>query len=156
MQFTSKLVIAEEDVLFQRELQIDAWSVGADKAAAYAQVAEKSRQSGVTLWARERFGGIHPAAAATQRSFWRHRWAVVALFIAPIIVALNLMNSLNTDVNAGNPGGSPPASGGGNLLDRGSHLSFVTAPEAHVNSFDRILDGSLESCIEPGRDSVGP
>ena len=32
----------------------------------------------------------------------------------------------------------------------------MTAPEAHVSSFDRLVDTPLENCIETGHDAVGP
>ena len=156
IQFRSELTVGRDEVVFEREVEIDAWSAAPEKAQAYAQIADKMRQNVATLWARAGFdGNIQPIAVAQQTPRKFH-WPVL-MFIAPGLVVLNLiLHASNTDSTATSPVGTPLISTDSNLsVDRNSHSSFLLAPEAHVNRFDRIVDSPLERCIGTGRDSVG-
>jgi transglutaminase-like putative cysteine protease len=145
IHFTSALTIERGEVVFERELAVNAWSATPDKAEAYQQIAEDARMTAATLWARQDMeGNLQPAAAAAgpstpapQRDSRSYRWAAL-LLLAPLLTMLKALISPQTDLSAN------------------SNSSFVTVPEAHVSSVDGIADSSLEKCVETGRDSVGP
>jgi hypothetical protein len=161
IRLTSELTVGREEVVFEREVEINAWATTPDKVEGYVQIADNARRNAATLWARPDLeGNIQPLATAStgagnQRDARSYRWAAVFL-IVPLLGLLSQLSNPHKDVVADGSVGPPLITTTGNLLDRSTHSSFVAAPEAHVSSFNRMVESSLESCIETGRDSVGP
>jgi hypothetical protein len=167
IRFTNELTVQPREVVLERDVELDAWSVPPDKADFYAQIADGVRRNVVTLWARADLdGNIGPTvttgaaggagSSGSQRKSPSYGWAAL-LLIAPLFGLLRLVgSSVETNSTAESAVVTPLVSPGSNLLDQGSHSSFVTAPEVHVSSFDRLTDTPLDRCIETGRDSIGP
>jgi hypothetical protein len=138
-------------------VEIVAWSAAPDKAAAYAQIAGEVRTNSATLFAHEGDGRTVQPVARAQRKAHGFGWAAL-FFIGSLSVAMNFLKSPHTQSTDSSYVGSPL---GALVLGRGgnstlSHSSFGTVPEAHLNGFERAIDGSLENCIDFGRDVVGP
>ena len=165
IRFLSELTVLNKEVVFEREVQVDDWSAGPDKAGAYAQIVAEMRRNSATLLAYKGYGdAVEPAASprgggGRKGAAHGFRWAAAVFGLMILLINIARISS-HTDSTTNSyiapqspptlpfapPGGRPPQ------LDRG----FVTAPEAHVNSFGRVIDPPLESCIDVGRDSKGP
>lgn len=84
MRFTSHLKIAGRTVVFDRELEINGWSIAADQADTYMRVVAKANLNVVKLFARVRLGRIGPPNNPWRwllASRWRRVLLAVILFI---------------------------------------------------------------------------
>jgi len=142
VHFKSELTINGQEVVIDREVQINAWSAVPGQAQAYAQIVEKVRQTVVGLKAQAGFeGAVRPIglaqsnSAAQRQSRWHSGWLGL-LFLPALIGGLNALHSSQHVDTVVSP------------------APFLPEPEAHVSSFDRVVDTPLENCILKGRDSV--
>jgi transglutaminase-like putative cysteine protease len=149
IRFRSAFLVGQQEVVFERDVEINSWSIASDKAEAYAKIAEKVRQNVATLWARADLeGNIGPMTGA-QMSQERQkiRWPLF-LWLGPVILGLRLLSSVGSNANDGNY-----------VVDRSAYPSsnLLPAPEAHVSSFAPVaVDAPLENCLDVGGDSIGP
>jgi hypothetical protein len=147
IRLRSEFTVGQQEVVFERDLQIDSWSIASEKAEAYAKIAEKARQNVATLWARADLeGNIGPMTAArVPQERQKFRWSLF-LWLAPVIFGLRLLSSIGSDDR-------------NYVVDRSAYSSsnVLPPPEAHVSSFAPVaVDDPLVNCLEGGRDSIGP
>jgi len=151
IRFRSELTVGQQEVVFERDLQIDSWSIASEKAEAYAKIAEKAQQNVATLWARADLeGNIGPMTAApVPQERQKFRWPLF-LWLGPVILGLRLLSSIGSDSNDRSY-----------VVDRSAYSSSnvlpAPAPAAHFSSFAPVaVDDPLVNCLEVGRDSIGP
>jgi hypothetical protein len=146
INFKSELTIGAEAVVVEREVEIGAWSVGPEKAQQYAQIVDRLRANVITLWARaELEGAVHPIGTAQQQRKTRSPSPWLALLFLPALIGgLNALNSSQ----------HPTISSSFPNTTTAYTSDFLPQPQAHVNRFDRLVDSSLATCIETGRDRV--
>lgn len=134
IQFRSDLRISGATVVAERELEIVAPTVAAMKAQGYSQIVEKLRQNVITLWATAGSDGtFRPINTVQPQRKFPVPWLAL-LFLPALIGGLSALNS------ASHP----------TFIETG----FLPQPEVHVNRFNRLVDSSLERCINTGRDAV--
>lgn len=91
-RFVSTLTVAPREVILQKELVIDRWSVEAEQAGGYAQVLAKLRQNVTMLYARKVFGRLRPPLANKALMLAR-RWRRLLIIIG-VWLLLVLLNKL--------------------------------------------------------------
>jgi transglutaminase-like putative cysteine protease len=150
IRLLSECIVGTGEVVFDRQLEIGSWSVPADKADAYAKIAEKTRQNVATLWVRADLeGNIGPMEQAqAQASPERHRlrWLRILWLGPALLLGLRLLSSVGSDTNNGNY-----------VIDPSAYSSppAVPALQSHASWGRVAVDDPLESCLHTGRDSKG-
>jgi hypothetical protein len=81
----SDLTIEERSVVLERVLVIDGWCLPADRAEGYARLLADLTRNATKLWARVRFGRIHPATGGFfKRTGWR--FLVFAIWLVIVVM----------------------------------------------------------------------
>ena len=140
VRFLSELTVLEKEVVFEREVQIDAWSAAADKAGAYAQIVSEMRKHSSTVLAHKGYGDVVEPAGSPRGGGGKAYglpWAAAIFSLMILFISLTRMLSSTSFSNNGNIINTP-------------------LPPLPSLSYDRIVDPSLEDCIDVGHDESGP
>jgi hypothetical protein len=94
MRVASTLAVESRQLILQKELLIERWSIDAQRASSYAQVVARLRENSTKIYARQVFGRLRPPLASKVLGFAK-RWRRLLIILAALLL-MALLNRLTT------------------------------------------------------------